>query len=331
MNPFVSVITPVYNTGETLEPYLKAVFSSTYTDFELIIIDDCSLINPCELLKGYNLIYHRSEVRQGSFHARQIGAAMAKGRILLFIDADVIIYSDTIAKIVSVFNENDGIAGLICSYDDAPAAMNTISQFKFLYHHYIHQHEKEYVRSFWTGCGAIKKSVFDQIEGFKHSCLAGFDPIKDIELGYKLTQHHFKIYNAKHIQVKHLKSLDFTEWVRTDIFNRGIPWINILLVYKDFKPNLNINIKSYLSVLSVTGVLISIPLILLNHYFLTVWLLFAVSFFLLNVKIIQFFRVKKGLMFSLKSTILLFVYYFNCIVCVVLGFLLSKKSQLENG
>lgn len=331
MNPKISIITPIYNSTSTLPAYLDAIFLSDNKDFELIIIDDASEDNPIEFIKRYPVIYRKLEKRQGAYHARQEASLISNGSILFFLDADVIIKPNTIGQVASIFVDKPDISALICSYDDSPGATNISSQFKFLYHHYIHQNEMEHVRSFWTGCGAIKKDVFVQVDGFKDSLLTNFNAVSDIELGYKLNQKCFKVYNAKHIQVKHLKRLGFLEWILTDFHDRGLPWMKVLLSYNDFRPNLNLSRQACYSVVLIWGALVSFLFFLsFNQLFGLCFLIFEGAFLILNRQIIKFFRINRGLVFALRSIFYLSIYYFNCGLCFLWGISLFRETKRIN-
>jgi len=324
--PFISVITPVYNGTKTLKACLDAIFESSYKEFELILVDDGCQEDFQDLLKGHpEVILKKLEQRRGAYYARNVGAKDARGDILVFLDADISIRSDTLENVVQVFRGVGDISVLIGSYDDEPAALNTVSQFKFLYHHFIHQHEHEHVGSFWTGCGGIKKEVFFKLGGFNTALFRDLNSINDIDFGYRLKRHGFKVYNARHIQVKHLKRLSFIEWVKTDIFKRGLPWMKILFECKDFSPTLNINLLSVLSVICVWSITILGVLSVWVHSLLWIDVIFWGVFLGCNYELLGFFGKKRGIVFAFISSILLFIYYFNCGLCILMFPVFYKK------
>ncbi|MDE2223402.1 MAG: glycosyltransferase family 2 protein [Candidatus Omnitrophica bacterium] len=322
--PSISIITPFYNSADTIKEYLTSIFGSAYKDFELIIVDDGSERQCAQLFEGYPVVFKKLNQRKGAYYARNRGVEMAKGRLLLFLDADVIVRPDTLGRIAAVFDGHPEVSGLIGSYDDSPGPRNTVTQFKFLCHHFIHQQEGEYVGSFWTGCGAIKKDVFNELGGFNLDSL--WNAIMDIDLGYRLRLSGHKIYNAKNIQVKHLKKLTFADWIYTDIFHRGLPWIKIMLQYKDFRPTLNVSTTGVANVVYVWLMLAISVLGAFNEkglVFLPV--LFGV-FLISNHRLLSFFRAKRGFLFALKAFFLLLIYNFNCGLCVLLGLVLYRRE-----
>ena len=146
---------------------------------------------------------------RGPAAARNTGAQAASAPLVFFLDADVAVHPDTFGRAVARFEADPGLAALFGSYDDCPAAPGLVSQFRNLLHHYVHQQgsfvdDARPARTFWTGCGAIRRQVFLD--------LGGFDPqlyrrpaIEDIELGYRLTRAGCRIDLARDIQATHLK------------------------------------------------------------------------------------------------------------------------------
>lgn len=92
MQPKVSVIIPAYNAEKTLNSCLDSVFGQGFDSFEVILVNDGSTDSTAEVLGEYaarsrNLkVFHQDN--KGPSHARNRGMALAKGRFLLFLDAD---------------------------------------------------------------------------------------------------------------------------------------------------------------------------------------------------------------------------------------------------
>src|SRR5262249_47747925 len=113
------------------------------------------------------------------------------------------------------------------SYDDAPAAPNFLSQYKNLLHHYVHQHAHILASTFWTGCGAMRRVVFLGLGGFDEQTYR-LPSIEDIDLGYRLRRRGGEIRLLKEMRCAHLKRWTARSMLRSDIFERGIPWTMLL-------------------------------------------------------------------------------------------------------
>ena len=88
-----SVIMPVYNSSLTLSQSIDSLLAQTFTDFDLIAVDDCSSDDSAAILKSYAAKDPRvkvilSERNEGVAHARNLGISAAKGRYLAFLDSD---------------------------------------------------------------------------------------------------------------------------------------------------------------------------------------------------------------------------------------------------
>ncbi|MCB2228208.1 MAG: glycosyltransferase family 2 protein [Desulfarculaceae bacterium] len=89
--PTVSVVIPAYNMAGSLPRAIKSVLSQTYSDLELIVVDDGSRDDPAGAMAKIadpRLRMIRLKAKQGAAHARNTGAQSASGRLLAFLDAD---------------------------------------------------------------------------------------------------------------------------------------------------------------------------------------------------------------------------------------------------
>ena len=107
-----------------------------------------------------------------------------------------------IGRVVEAFQRNPALGALFGSYDAAPAVGNFISQYKNLFHHYVHQNAAIRSSSFWSGFGAIRREVFERAGGF--STVYRRPSVEDIELGYRLWQQGIQTQLVKDLQVTHL-------------------------------------------------------------------------------------------------------------------------------
>src|ERR1700759_692275 len=90
--PLVSVITPAYNAGNFIHETIDSVIAQTYTNWELIIIDDGSTDNTAAIVKQYVVrdsrikYLYQQNGKQGK--ARNNGMTHSSGTIIAFLDAD---------------------------------------------------------------------------------------------------------------------------------------------------------------------------------------------------------------------------------------------------
>jgi len=278
--PTVAVVIPVYNASEHLEKCLGKLSASLEPADEVIVVDDGSTDSTPDVARRFPVRLFATGKRSGPAAARNLGARQASADILYFIDADVVVASDTVGRIRAAFADDPRLDALIGSYDDAPESGDFLSQYKNLMHHFVHQRAREDACTFWSGCGAIRRDVFLQHGGFDES----YDraAIEDIELGYRLFQAKRKMVLDPSIQVKHLKKWTFWGLLRTDVLDRGIPWTELILRDRLMPNDLNLQLSQRVSV-GLAFVLVALALagtLYYRGYFLTP--LFALLFLALG-------------------------------------------------
>jgi glycosyltransferase involved in cell wall biosynthesis len=296
---FISVIIPVYNGEKFLPQCLDAIFASDYRRFEVIVVDDGSTDRSAEISRKKGAVVIPSERKQsGPAAARNLAAAtMAKGDVLLFVDADVVVKPDTLSKIARRFQNQTEISALFGSYDDAPGERNFLSQYRNLLHHFVHQNSNPRASTFWAGLGAIRRDVFLSIGGFDGEKFQK-PSIEDIELGARLRASGHRILLAKEIQAKHLKKWTARSILRTDIFCRAVPWSKLILTSQGLINDLNLKTSDRLSALLVGLSLLLLPLVFWQPLLLILLAAFLLSILYLNRKIFRFFAEKKGILFA---------------------------------
>lgn len=115
--PLVSVIIPCYNSGATLEEAVASALKQTYSQVEIIIVDDGSTDDfTRDLLRSYlrpkTAIYHIPH--SGPAQARNFAIAKARGKYILPLDADDRIHPRYLEKAVPVMEKNERIGIVYC-------------------------------------------------------------------------------------------------------------------------------------------------------------------------------------------------------------------------
>jgi glycosyltransferase involved in cell wall biosynthesis len=242
----VSVIIPVHNAAGYLRVCLDHLRQSVNVEYECIVVADGSTDESAEIAARFGATVLRTDRKRGPAFARNLGAGKAHGEILLFIDADVCVYPDTIARIMAIFEQDAGVAAVIGSYDDSPESKDFLSQYRNLMHCYVHHRSRREACTFWSGCGAIRKSIFHKYSGFDESYER--PAIEDIELGFRMRMDDNKILLDPSILVKHLKKWSFLSLVKTDILDRGIPWTELILEDRFLPNDLNLQLSQRVSI-----------------------------------------------------------------------------------
>lgn len=241
--PRVSVVIPVFNGGTDLEKCLSAISASSYPVFECILVDDAStdgMVIPAAQRHGAQVI--RLDQQCGPAKARNRGVDEARGDIIFFTDADVLLHPEALARAVDKFQSDAELAAVFGSYDDRPAHSSFISQYRNLFHHWVHQTGTTEAATFWSGCGAIRRNIFLEMGGFSEDYAR--PSIEDIELGTRLRKCGYRILLLKNMFGKHMKQWKFWNMIKTDIFMRGVPWMLLVLRDGQLGTELNLGYKS---------------------------------------------------------------------------------------
>jgi len=241
----LSIIIPVCNGGDGFAHCLRAVESARAGrrglaeiadglqvarypfETELIVVDDGSTDDSPQAARAAGAIVFSTPGGRGPAAARNLGARAATGDCLFFVDADVALHADALRLAAEAFRADPSLEACFGSYDDAPAAPNFLSQYKNLFHHYTHQHARTEAATFWTGCGAIRAAAYHALGGLDEKTYRR-PSIEDIDLGYRLQRRGGKIRLIKEMQGTHLKRWTAGSLLRSDIFERGIPWTVLL-------------------------------------------------------------------------------------------------------
>jgi len=248
MEPGISIVIPIHNGAAYLDACLKAIGALRPAPLECIVVDDGSTDGSAQVARAAGVTVISTPGRRGPAFARNRGAAAARGEILLFVDADVVVPPDTLSRLAASFSEDPARDAVIGSYDREPAGPSLLSQYRNLLHCYTHQRGQTRTCGFWTGCGAIRKAVFCAHGGFDQAYTRPC--MEDLELGLRLRQAGRQIWLDKGLQVKHLKQLRFWRVMKTDMVDRAIPWTRLILRSHEMPVDLNLKWGQRFSVLA---------------------------------------------------------------------------------
>lgn len=120
--PKVSIIIPIYNAEKYIQTTINSVLSQTFSDWELLLIDDCSKDNTPAICKEFvqsdkRIIYIRQIENGGPAQARNTGLDQAKGEFVSFVDSDDTIEPTFLDKmLVTAFENHSDIVW--CNYNE---------------------------------------------------------------------------------------------------------------------------------------------------------------------------------------------------------------------
>lgn len=153
----ISVVIPVYNSQKFIKRCIDSILDQTFSDFEVICVDDGSTDKTYDILSEYSLLHNNIKVvRQqnlGQGSARNQGVALAKGEYVKFVDADDFLHPQALQILYRTAKETDADI-IVCKAFCVNESGEQISPLKI-----------------WNNLeGAYSKSDFEGIDFFNHAC-----------------------------------------------------------------------------------------------------------------------------------------------------------------
>lgn len=107
----ISVVIPAYNAEKYISHTIDSVLVQTYTDYEIIVVDDCSKDKTYEIALSYadrypNIRVYKNEQNSGVSHSRNFGVSVANGDYIAFLDSDDMWREDKLSKQVELLKQN---------------------------------------------------------------------------------------------------------------------------------------------------------------------------------------------------------------------------------
>jgi GT2 family glycosyltransferase len=307
----VSIVVPVYNKPRDLARCLSALRAAAGADTEVIVVDDASTDDVSSVAVNAGARLLRLARNVGPAAARNHGARHARGQVLFFVDADVVVAEDVMMRVRTFIERDPEIAAVFGSYNLHPTAPGLVSQYRNLLHHFVHQTGRAEASTFWAGCGAVRRAAFEHVGGFDERSFPR-PSIEDIELGYRLRRAGYRILLDKSLQGMHLKRWTLWTVVRTDITHRAIPWSRLILNSKEAPDDLNLQRSQRLCV-GLTGLSgIFFAASPLRPELLVPAFACAAATVVINRDLFAFFSRVRGVLFATACVPLHLLYYICC-------------------
>ncbi len=301
MDKFVSIIIPNYQGGTTIGRCLEAVFASTYRNFEVIVVDDCSRDNSIEVIKSFPCRLIRLESHGGAAQARNIGATKSRGDILFFTDSDCILQKNTLSiasRSATLADSSTVIGG---TYTRIPFDSSFFSQFQSIFINYSETRDVEHPDYIATHALLINARGFRKSGGFSETFLP---IIEDVEFSHRLREDGYRLVMNPAIQVQHIFNFSLYRSLRNAI-RKSMYWTMYSIKNSDVfvdSGTASIGLKTNVAAwLSIAVFLLAFLFTGNNIFILTVPLILAINLFL-NKGLLAAFYNAKGFLFALAAT-----------------------------
>ena len=328
--PLCSVVVPAHDAAHLLPRVLGALADSDLPrdEWELIVVDDASSDETAAVAAAWaDTVIKLPGRPYGPAYARNRGVELARGDVVMFFDADVVVHTDTVRLFHESLADAPDVGGVFGSYDDRPAEPGFVSQYRNLLHHYVHQQNPGDAETFWAGAGAVRRHVFEEA-GMYDEWHYARPQIEDIELGGRIRSLGWRLVLRPDIQVTHLKRWTLRGVLRTDLKDRGIPWARLLARRRTALSSGSLNLRwteKLNTVLVWLGVLaFLVGLVRVDGRFILGSVACLAIATVVSLPLLRFFARSRGLPFVLGVIPVHLVYYFLNGISFGLGLFLHE-------
>jgi glycosyltransferase involved in cell wall biosynthesis len=289
----VSIVIPAYNEEDCIERCIKSVLNQNYKDLEVILVDDGSTDKTVEIAKKYPIKIIKGQ-HEGNSVAKNLGWREAKGDIVIFIDADMVIHPNYVSETVKCYKKK-GVGGT--AHREQPFNKNPSFIARML--------------NLRKAIGLTHKPIcIKSCRRFFLKTVGGYDPdfgyYDDWELGIKIENSGYKVVWSRG-KVWH------EDIEKLDQLIRQCRWMGKSITFKKYKLNAT---KKLLYTLLCTGLPLFIFLLFLGFPF---WIFGAIGVF--SFLAIESYRTLKIFFFSKKlESFLTFLFDYITMTFVFIGF-----------
>jgi len=238
--PFFSVIIPLYNKEQFITNTLKSVLNQTFTDFEVIIVNDGSTDNSLEKIAEFTdhriQIYHQDN--QGVSTARNKGIELAKAEYIAFLDADDIWKENHLQSFFDLIKKYPE-AGLYCNRYEIKINKRKVIKTEFDFENSFEGYLTDFFKSSLinrvalTSAVCIPKHVYDKIGGFDEKITLGEDLEYWIRIALK-----YKVVIGKKVTILYNYTKENKNISKLSIVKHSPPNFDFFLNYEKNHPNL---------------------------------------------------------------------------------------------
>jgi|APSaa5957512535_1039671.scaffolds.fasta_scaffold05400_5 glycosyltransferase involved in cell wall biosynthesis len=289
-----SLIIPAYKAEKTIAYCLDSALTQSISreEYEIIVVDDGSIDNTCEIVKSYPVVLIQQQ-NQGPASARNKGVQNASGSILIFTDSDCDLDRNFLERMVSSIEQGNGIVGVQGCYKTRQKAFMAQFGQTEIETRYKIMAKNKYIDFIGTYAAAYKKDIFLEHGGFD----TGFSSAsgEDTEFSYKLHRNGNKMIFNPLAFVYHQHPSKLSHYLKTK-FHRGYWRVRLYrkhpkkIVKDSYTPQslkfqvLSIPLIFFFGILSVFNKLWTFPLFVI-----------LVSFLLFSIQFLTLFQKQKSL------------------------------------
>jgi hypothetical protein len=213
----ILIVIPVHAADATLPLCLESLRKAKNLGrAEVVVVRDGEALQGIEEeTPGFSVSEILSNQTGNAGAARNLGAKLARDRIIIFIDADVIVEEEALSRLIAPILRGDADA-TVGNYSEDVRGHTFAQAYKQLYISMVYNRRRGEIRNeFWTAIGAVRAEAFHLVGGFS----AQFPGARgeDTELGQRLTAAGFRIVAVPDACGKHLHRFTYLGLLSNDL------------------------------------------------------------------------------------------------------------------
>jgi hypothetical protein len=228
--PYLSVVMPVRNGGPRFSLAVEAMMLSDLPrqSWELVIVDDTSTDETAAAAAQYaDKVLRLRHGKRGPGYARNRGFELTLGECVAFVNADVVVDTDTLRNGVTILTGHPEIAAVFGSCCASPRTGGILSEYRSLAQRFYHERNADGATTFSSACGIVRSAVFEKAGGYDEWHFSRRQ-LEDLELGQRIRALGERIVSHSDIRATHLRRWTLRGMIATEIFDRAVPWMRLV-------------------------------------------------------------------------------------------------------
>jgi len=203
--------------------------------YELIVVDDASVDASATVAARYaDKVVRLTGRASGPAYARNRGIELARGDVVVFVNADVLVRPSMLRLMLAMFTDHPGVDALSAVHDDSPVAPNFASQYWNLLLQFGEQRYAGMGADLASGCSAVRRSVLTAAGMYDEWRFAA-GHLEGLELAQRLGASSRRVIVDPNLQVTHLRtwslgSMCRETWNRSRMMARSLGYQRTRLV-----------------------------------------------------------------------------------------------------
>jgi cellulose synthase/poly-beta-1,6-N-acetylglucosamine synthase-like glycosyltransferase len=318
---------PVRNGGPEFALALQALALSDLPRqaWELVVVDDGSIDDTAAVAAQYadKLLRLRPGAR-GPGYARNRGFELTLGECIAFVNADVMLGTDTLRSGLALLTEHPDIGAVFGVCDASSITTGFLSDYRSLVQRFHHGKHADDAFIFSSACGIVRSAVFEKAGGYDEWHFSRRQ-LEDLELGQRIRALGARISVQPEIRATHLRRWTLRRMITTEIFDRAVPWMRLVKrqLTQDRRGGRGTRTAKNVSIaVSWLGALFAVPAVSRHSMAMLLAASACVAAVLVNnAAQFAFFARERGLGFAALSLPLDILYYLIAGVGVLFGWI----------